>query len=162
MIPRIGKTVIYRLTASDVAQIALKRSQRVAVDSALATAPGTPVSIRSGNVPAEGDVYPMIITRAWGETYSSCVNGQVLLDGDDTLWVTSRSQVTVLAEPAYAQTVPVDSKGAPTTCGFWWDPEKPGSEAWAKQTLKARHAGQQAEKLAQENAELKAQIAASS
>jgi len=33
-----------------------------------------------------------VITRVWGQTEGSAVNGQVLLDGDDTLWVTSVTQ----------------------------------------------------------------------
>ena len=36
----------------------------------------------------------MIITRVFGRDPGSAVNGQVLLDGNDTLWVTSRTTVT--------------------------------------------------------------------
>lgn len=39
-----------------------------------------------GNRAYAGDIYPMVIVRAWGPR---CVNGQVFLDGTDTLWVTS-------------------------------------------------------------------------
>jgi hypothetical protein len=34
----------------------------------------------------EGTVCPMIVTRAWAD---GVVNGQVLLDGSDSLWATS-------------------------------------------------------------------------
>lgn len=38
-----------------------------------------------------GDVFPMVITRVWGQpaTSLSAVNGQVVLDGNDTYWPTS-------------------------------------------------------------------------
>lgn len=38
-------------------------------------------------------MYPAVIVRAWGDTEQSAVNLQVLLDGCDTYWATSRSQV---------------------------------------------------------------------
>lgn len=78
MIPSIGRIVHYRLTENDVALIASQRD-------------GT---VKTGNAPREGDVYPLIITRVWEQdpTEASAINGQVLLDGNDTLWVTSRKQ----------------------------------------------------------------------
>lgn len=42
-----------------------------------------------GNAVAEGDTFPMLITRVWGDNPSSAVNGQAYLDGNDVLWVTS-------------------------------------------------------------------------
>lgn len=56
------------------------------------------VDIKGGEIPAwhgnavqEGDVYPMLITRLWTESpkEDSPVQGQVFLDGNDSLWVTS-------------------------------------------------------------------------
>lgn len=47
--------------------------------------------IHSGNTVDEGDVYPLVITRVCGNEPSSAVNGQVLLDGNDTYWATSVS-----------------------------------------------------------------------
>lgn len=47
---------------------------------------------------SRGDKYPMMITRVWGDpepgkpssaTPDTQVNGQVFLDGNDTIWVTS-------------------------------------------------------------------------
>jgi hypothetical protein len=35
-------------------------------------------------------IFPMIIVRTWGDTPESAVQGQVLLDGNDTYWATSR------------------------------------------------------------------------
>jgi hypothetical protein len=49
-----------------------------------------------GNSVRAGDVFPLVITRVWASaeqvTEHTAVNGQVLLDGNDTLWVTSVSQ----------------------------------------------------------------------
>lgn len=51
-------------------------------------------SWRKGNEAHEGDVFPMLITRVWADWQGkvhpdSLVNGQVFLDGNDTLWATS-------------------------------------------------------------------------
>ncbi|MER8560205.1 hypothetical protein [Mesorhizobium sp. M0578] len=37
----------------------------------------------------EGDVFPLIITKVWGDTETSAFNGQLMLDGNDLFWVTS-------------------------------------------------------------------------
>lgn len=68
--PTVGRIVHYRLSESDVALIAAKRK-----------AGGT-----FGNGVREGDTYPMLIVRVWNPTL---VQGQVFLDGPDTLWATS-------------------------------------------------------------------------
>jgi hypothetical protein len=47
------------------------------------------VNLHIGNRVQAGDVYPLIITRVWQSTPDGSVNGQVLLDGNDTHWVTS-------------------------------------------------------------------------
>ena len=71
MKPTIGRFVHYTLTEQDAAAV------------------NQP--FRAGNRASTGDVYPMLICRVWGDTPESSVNGQVFLDGADTLWVTSRS-----------------------------------------------------------------------
>lgn len=43
-----------------------------------------------GNTVREGDVLPMIVTAVHGDT----INGQALLDGDGTLWITSTPEGT--------------------------------------------------------------------
>lgn len=74
MIPTIGRIVHYRLCEQDANQINKRRADATA------------------NPVAQGDVYPLVITRVWGATDGSAVNGQVLLDGTDSLWVTSVSE----------------------------------------------------------------------
>jgi len=46
-----------------------------------------------GNAARAGDVCPMLIVRVWGNDDVSAVQGQVFLDGNDTFWATSRTQV---------------------------------------------------------------------
>jgi hypothetical protein len=41
------------------------------------------------NRPDAGDVYPALVLRAWSDT---CANLKVFLDGEPTLWLTSRSE----------------------------------------------------------------------
>jgi hypothetical protein len=42
--------------------------------------------VHIGNVAEAGQVCPLVIVRVWS---GELVNGQVLLDGNDTLWVSS-------------------------------------------------------------------------
>lgn len=75
MVPTIGRIVHYTLSDQDVERVnGLRKIRDV-----------------TGNTVEPGQVYPLLIVRTWGETSESSVNGQVFLDGDDVLWVTSRS-----------------------------------------------------------------------
>lgn len=91
MIPSIGRIVHYRLTQSDASSITKRRADARASGVA---AENSGAIVHHGNDPREGDIYPLAITRVWEQepTEASAVNGQVLLDGNDTLWVTSRNQ----------------------------------------------------------------------
>jgi hypothetical protein len=80
------RTVLYALTDQDAKDINGRRfvgpkAERTWHPSAQA---------HFGNQAKAGDVLPMIVVRAWPD---GSVNGQVFLDGNDTLWVTSRRQV---------------------------------------------------------------------
>lgn len=79
-VPGIGRIVHYCLTDDDAAAINRRREHR-----------GGPVLgiAHVGNVAMEGDLLPMIIVATHGDHAGSAVNGQVFLDGNDTLWVTS-------------------------------------------------------------------------
>lgn len=91
MIPTIGRIVEYTLSDQDAVQI--NRRRKDAADNIKAgTVGNTGFALHIGNDVFEGDKYPMLIVRCWGQTEGSAVNGQVLLDGNDTLWVTSRKQ----------------------------------------------------------------------
>jgi hypothetical protein len=76
MIPSLGRIVHLRLSEGCAATINGQRNDSEAL---------------RGNPVKEGDVFPLLITKVWGgvTTESTIVNGQVFLDGNDHLWVTS-------------------------------------------------------------------------
>jgi hypothetical protein len=77
MIPKKGRIVLYCLAEHDVHAIQHRRSMSG--------------GLLTGNPVKEGDTFPMLITEDWGaKVEGAAVNGQVFLDGEDSLWVTSR------------------------------------------------------------------------
>lgn len=96
-IPSIGRIVHYRLSADDATQINRRRTTGASIaqrmkygdDPQLKAWPAG-AQAHIGNDAKEGDTYPMLITKVWGDSPSSAVNGQVLLDGNDVFWATSR------------------------------------------------------------------------
>jgi len=89
-VPTVGRIVLYTLSEDDAKRINKRRIDAVATAHANKQNPeATGKQVHIGNVAREGDVLPMLIVRVWGTTPESAVNGQVLLDGNDTLWVTS-------------------------------------------------------------------------
>ena len=103
-VPTIGRIVHYRLSADDASQINRRRTSGASIalrmktfaKSAEDTADppvvyGWPEGAQAhiGNVATEGDTFPMLVTKVWGDNPSSAVNGQAFLDGNDVLWVTS-------------------------------------------------------------------------
>lgn len=85
MIPTIGRIVHYTLSVDDVDAINRRRADalRYSIGN------DTGCQLHFGNEVRSGQVFPMIITRVWGDDADAAVNGQVFLDGNDTLWVTS-------------------------------------------------------------------------
>jgi hypothetical protein len=86
MIPSIGRIVHYTLTAEDAECVNRRR-----------TSPeqNRPRGTHVGNPAHAGQIVPLIITTVWVDEYGPGnygVNGQVLLDGNDSLWITSASQ----------------------------------------------------------------------
>lgn len=84
----LGRSVLYVLSEHDAELINRRRvsgAERAAVE-----APGWHAGAQAhvGNQVNAGDVFPLIVTRVW-DADAGTVNGQVLLDGSDTLWVTS-------------------------------------------------------------------------
>ena len=74
----IGKIVCYRLTKTQAEQINRNRT-----DGRWTGLKGAQPHI--GNPVYEGQILPMIIVRVWTDS----VNGQCLLDGNDSEWVIS-------------------------------------------------------------------------
>lgn len=75
-VPRVGEIVLFKLRLLDVQTI---REIRM----------GASTTKVIGNQVEVGQAYPMVIVRVWGDSPASCVNGHLLLDGQDTRWVTS-------------------------------------------------------------------------
>lgn len=92
MQPTVGRIVHYTLNQEDAEHI--NRRRVPLLDSASQAKNGAQVHV--GNTAHEGDVLPMIVCRVWAEIggVSAGINGQVFLDGNDTLWVTSRKEST--------------------------------------------------------------------
>lgn len=97
MQPSIGRIVRYTLSEQDAAAINKRRDdfsayQRAAAKSGDPTA-GTSGHIgHVGNHAAAGQVYPAVIVRIWDTAPEPGCNLQVLLDGNDTYWATSRHE----------------------------------------------------------------------
>ncbi len=102
-VPSLGRIVHYRLSADDAVQINRRRTSGVSIATRMKTFAqsaqdgpevvyGWPAGAQAhiGNEVSEGDTFPMIITRVWGDTPTSAVNGQVFLDSNDVFWATSR------------------------------------------------------------------------
>lgn len=86
MTPTVGRIVHYRLTAADAEAVNRRRADAFAkIENMRKHRPGFQAHI--GNPASEGQTVAMMIVAVWGD---DCVNGQVFLDGNDSLWVTSR------------------------------------------------------------------------
>lgn len=73
---QVGTIVQYTLTAQDEGTIHARRR----------------IYSRCGNPVEAGQVLPMVVCRIWADEFGPGtvgLNGQVILDGDDSLWVTS-------------------------------------------------------------------------
>lgn len=103
-IPSIGRIVQFRLSGLDAAQINRRRTTSASIAERMSPVPPLegsrdylhspppwPIGAQAhiGNEAKEGDVFPMIITKVFGASAESAVNGQVLLDGNDVFWATT-------------------------------------------------------------------------
>ncbi|MFV0135444.1 hypothetical protein ACLGIH_19870 [Streptomyces sp. HMX87] len=92
--PTVGRTVLYRLSASDCADINRRRKD-------FSNGPGyadrTGYIGHVGNEALEGAVCPATIVRVWDDAEITC-NLQVHLDGNDTFWATSRKEGNDVAQ----------------------------------------------------------------
>jgi hypothetical protein len=93
MEPTIGRVLHYKLSENDAEQINRRRTTSSAIAERIET--GTwPLGAQAhiGNAAHAGDVLPLHVVRVWPDECGpgkTGVNGQVLLDGNDALWVTS-------------------------------------------------------------------------
>lgn len=93
MDPTIGRIVLFKLTKAQAEQVNRRRLGQDNVP-AIVDRVNWPVGAQAhvGHPAAEGDTSPMIVTRVWADLDG--VNGQVFLDGNDVLWVTSALEGT--------------------------------------------------------------------
>lgn len=110
MTPTVGRFVHYVLTEQDAATINKRRADAEGRRGDIA-ADALGYVAHVGNKAEAGQIFPLLITRVWSE---GCVNGQLFLDGNDTLWKTSASKAT---EYSIEQ-----AKGAPVTGTWSWPP----------------------------------------
>ena len=98
MKPQAGSQVLYTLASGDAEQINRRRLdagayRRLHPANHTLTQAGHPgrtgFIAHFGNAAEEGQVYPAFVVRDWDEA-GGTVNLQVLLDGNDTYWATSR------------------------------------------------------------------------
>lgn len=89
-ISTVGLIVLYRLTAQNAVEINRRRTSSASISDRIRV--GTwPIGaqVHMGNSVQEGDVFPLLITKVWGDNADSVVNGQLFLDGNDVMWLTS-------------------------------------------------------------------------
>lgn len=83
----IGRIVHYTLSEQDAEQINRRRDDQREHAHRTRGADETGFQAHVGNHAAAGVVYPAVVVRFFG---GAGVNLQVLLDGNDTYWATSR------------------------------------------------------------------------
>ncbi|MCU1301748.1 MAG: hypothetical protein JWQ87_2032 [Candidatus Sulfotelmatobacter sp.] len=87
----VGRTVLYVLSKYDAEAI----NGRRAAGENHSLAGGAQQHI--GNYHNEGDVVPLTVVRVWPDEFGPGIpgiNGQAVLDGNDSLWVTSVKEGT--------------------------------------------------------------------
>lgn len=88
MKPSPGRIVLYTLTEHD-AQAINKRRADFGEHRKTDGYTDTGYVAHYGNEARAGDTYPAVVVRVWS---GDSINAQVLLDGTDTYWATSRPQ----------------------------------------------------------------------
>jgi hypothetical protein len=108
MQPTIGRTLIFKITEEQAQHINRRRTTgesiaariqnngQIATDGAV-IGEQWPIGAQAhiGNFVYEGNSYPLIVTNVWPDEFGAGkpgVNGQVILDGNDSLWVTSAGE----------------------------------------------------------------------
>lgn len=85
--PSPGRIVLYTLTAVDAEHVNRRRED---AEDHRATRVADGAQVHVGNTAFEGDQLAALIVRVWTNDGEPTVNAQVFLDGNDTLWITSR------------------------------------------------------------------------
>lgn len=85
MTPTVGRIVHYKV-GQTIADIINKRRRDFAEYRKTETYQDTGYMAHYGNQMQAGDILPLVIVKVWP---TGPINGQVLLDGNDNIWVTS-------------------------------------------------------------------------
>ena len=91
--PSVGRIVHYKLTEQDAQSINRRRDDFGNTKDTTVWAAGAQAHF--GNRVIKGHVFPMVVCVVWPDEHGTNlygVNGQVLLDGNDSVWVTSARQ----------------------------------------------------------------------
>jgi hypothetical protein len=93
VVPAVGMVVLYTLTDDNCDAINRRRTTGHSIAKRITDAVW-PIGAQAhiGNTATVGDEFPMLIVRVWGTDATALVNGQIFLDGNDTLWATSVGQ----------------------------------------------------------------------
>ena len=95
-----GRIVLYTLSHQDADAINRRRTNGSSIAQRMTQSPPTwPEGAQAhlGNHASVGEVVPLIVVRVWPHAFGvemPGVNGQALLDGTDTLWITSAKEGT--------------------------------------------------------------------
>ena len=91
--PSVGRIVHYKLTMDDANAINKRRSEFVG-GRTLNEPWNKGAQAHVGNFSQMGDDVPAIIIRVWPNEYGDKpgINAQVFLDGNDSLWITSKEE----------------------------------------------------------------------
>jgi hypothetical protein len=89
--PTVGRIVHYKLNDADAEAINRRRADWSDSVKANGRPPATGHQAHVGNHAEAGQVFPAQIVRVF-DPESGCANLQVVLDGNDTYWATSRSK----------------------------------------------------------------------
>lgn len=89
IVPTQGRIVLYTMTVDD-ARIVNARRRHAQEKYHLHQHQKNGTQLHVGNEVVEGEVYPAMVVRAWGNAPDSYVNLKVELDGNDVYWATSR------------------------------------------------------------------------
>jgi hypothetical protein len=105
--PTIGRTVIYKITEGEAQSINRRRTDGIEIAKRIAK--NTPensawplgAQAHIGNSAYAEQEFPLVIVRVWPDEYGPGipgVNGQVFLDGNDVLWITSAAEGTAVGQ----------------------------------------------------------------
>ncbi len=100
--PSLGRVVHYRLTPADAEAIQRRRTTSKSIAERIKAGTWSEgVQAHFGNPASAGELVPVIVTAVWPDEFGTGipgVNGQALLDGNDSLWICSAREGTEVGQ----------------------------------------------------------------